>query len=265
MDMSDELDRLRSQIDAIDAKMVELFRERMDVSMRIAAYKREHGLPILAAGRERAVLDRVSAQAGPELAAYAETLIRTVMACSRDYQKMRCGLVGMPLGHSFSPAIHAKLADYDYRLYELTQEQLGPFLRAGRFDGLNITIPYKKTAMAFCDELTAQARHVGCVNTIVRRADGTLLGHNTDYDGFCYLLRRSGTEVRGKRPLSSATAAHPPPCRLCCAISAPRRSSLSPAGVIPIMRICTSIPTPSSLSTPRPLACTPTRGEALSS
>ena len=199
--MSDELDRLRAEIDAIDEKIVTLLRERMAVSAAIGGYKRAHGLPILSAGRERAVLDRVSAQAGPALASYAETVFRTIMACSRDCQKLRCGLVGMPLRHSFSPAIHAKLADYEYQLYELTEDQLGPFLREKRFDGLNITIPYKITAMAYCDALTEQARHVGCVNTIVRRADGTLLGHNTDYDGFCYLLQSTGTEVRGKKAL----------------------------------------------------------------
>ena len=42
--------------------------------------------------------------------------------------KKRCGLIGEKLGHSFSPAIHGKLADYEYKLYELSPEQVGPFL-----------------------------------------------------------------------------------------------------------------------------------------
>lgn len=203
--MSDELDRLRAEIDEIDGKLVELLRARMAVVSQIGAYKREHALPVLAAERERAVLDKVCAKAGPELSAYTETVFRTIMACSRDVQKRHCGLIGMPLAHSFSPAIHAKLADYEYKLYELTAEQLVPFLKAKRFDGVNITIPYKKTAMACCDELTEQARHVGCVNTIVRRADGSMLGHNTDYDGFRYLLGSAGVDVRGKNTIVLGT------------------------------------------------------------
>ena len=51
------------------------------------------------------------------------------------------GLIGEKLGHSFSPAIHRRLAGYDYRLVELRPEELGPFLESGAFWGLNVTIP----------------------------------------------------------------------------------------------------------------------------
>ena len=53
----------------------------------------------------------------------------------------RCGLLGERLGHSYSPAIHAQLGDYAYRLYECPREKLGDFLKTGDFDGLNVTIP----------------------------------------------------------------------------------------------------------------------------
>ena len=115
------------------------------------------------------------------------------------------GLIGEKLGHSFSPAIHGKLAGYEYRLIELAPEELGSFLRSGQFDGLNVTIPYKKAVIPYCDELTPQARRIGSVNTILRRPDGTLLGHNTDYDGFAYLLRSAGAEVAGKKALVLGT------------------------------------------------------------
>ncbi|MCF2596169.1 shikimate kinase [Pseudoflavonifractor phocaeensis] len=115
------------------------------------------------------------------------------------------GLIGEKLGHSFSPAIHGKLAGYEYRLIELVPEELGPFLRSGQFGGLNVTIPYKKAVIPYCDELTPQARRIGSVNTILRRPDGTLLGHNTDYDGFAYLLRSAGAEVAGKKALVLGT------------------------------------------------------------
>ncbi|MDY4487584.1 MAG: shikimate kinase [Candidatus Limivicinus sp.] len=119
--------------------------------------------------------------------------------------KKRCGLIGEKLGHSFSPAIHGKLADYEYKLYELSPEQVGPFLEKKEYDGLNVTIPYKKTVIPYCDELTEAAKSIGSVNTIVKRPDGTLLGHNTDYDGFMWLLKNAGAEVKGKKALVLGT------------------------------------------------------------
>lgn len=119
--------------------------------------------------------------------------------------KKRCGLIGEKLGHSFSPAIHGKLADYEYRLYELSPEQLGPFLEKKEYDGLNVTIPYKKTVIPYCDELTEAAKSIGSVNTIVKRADGTLLGHNTDYDGIMWLLKNAGAQVQGKKAVVLGT------------------------------------------------------------
>ena len=115
------------------------------------------------------------------------------------------GLIGEKLGHSFSPAIHSKLGGYEYHLIELKPEELGPFLRSGEFQGLNVTIPYKKAVIPYCAELTPQARRIGSVNTILRRPDGTLLGHNTDYDGFAYLLRSAGAEAAGKKALVLGT------------------------------------------------------------
>lgn len=121
-----------------------------------------------------------------------------------DKQK-RCGLIGEKLGHSFSPAIHGKLADYEYKLYELSPEQVGPFLEKKEYDGLNVTIPYKKTVIPYCDQLTEVARSIGSVNTIVKRPDGTLLGHNTDYDGFLWLLKNAGAQVKGKKAVVLGT------------------------------------------------------------
>lgn len=115
------------------------------------------------------------------------------------------GLIGEKLGHSFSPKIHRMLAGYDYRLVELSPGELGPFLERGAFRGLNVTIPYKKAVIPYCQELTPQAGRIGSVNTILRRKDGSLLGHNTDYDGFAYLLRCAGAEVSGKKALVLGT------------------------------------------------------------
>ena len=125
---------------------------------------------------------------------------------------MRCGLLGKKLGHSYSPQIHSHLGDYTYELFEKTPDELENFLKFGDFNGLNVTIPYKKDVLPFCDELSDRAQRLGAVNTIVRRPDGTLIGHNTDYFGFQSMVARSGLKVAGKKVLvlgsggASATA-----------------------------------------------------------
>ena len=72
---------------------------------------------------------------------------------------LQCGLLGEKLKHSYSPMIHAQLADYAYRLYERAPEELDLFLRSAEWDGLNVTIPYKKTVVPYCDVLSPQAVH----------------------------------------------------------------------------------------------------------
>lgn len=114
---------------------------------------------------------------------------------------MKCGLLGRKLGHSYSPQIHANLGDYAYDLFEKEPEKIEEFLKNGDFTGINVTIPYKKDVIPFLDELSPTARKLGAVNTIVRRADGTLFGHNTDYFGFASMVKRSGLKVNGKKVL----------------------------------------------------------------
>ena len=89
--MNNQLEQLRGQIDQIDDKIIALFKERMQVSDKIALVKKEHDMPTLAPGRERAVLARVAEEAGEEFADYTESLFRTIMAASRSYQNIRSG------------------------------------------------------------------------------------------------------------------------------------------------------------------------------
>lgn len=114
---------------------------------------------------------------------------------------LRCGLLGKTLGHSYSPAIHRRLGDYSYVLFEKMEEELDGFLRSGDFDGLNVTIPYKKAVVPYCAELSPAAKALGSVNTIVRRPDGTLFGDNTDLAGFRYMVQCSGVAVAGEKAL----------------------------------------------------------------
>ena len=114
---------------------------------------------------------------------------------------MRCGLLGEKLGHSYSPAIHAELADYAYKLYEVAPDALAAFLTGGDFDALNVTIPYKKAVIPYCAVLSPIAQKLGSVNVLVRRPDGTLYGDNADAFGFEYLVRHSGVDIAGKKAL----------------------------------------------------------------
>ena len=108
------------------------------------------------------------------------------------------GLLGRRLGHSWSVPIHQALGCEDYRLIELEPEELGPFLRREDIGGLNVTIPYKRDVMAFCDVIDEGAKAIGSVNTLVRRG-GKLYGYNTDIDGFLYMLRRARISLMGKK------------------------------------------------------------------
>ena len=121
------------------------------------------------------------------------------------YSHMKCGLLGEKLGHSFSPMIHENLADYSYELIELEEGQVGDFVRSGKLDAFNVTIPYKKTVMPFLDVISAEAQAIGAVNTVVRGADGKLYGYNTDYFGFSHMLDISGIQVKGKKAMVFGT------------------------------------------------------------
>ena len=123
----------------------------------------------------------------------------------QGYKNIRCGLLGEHLGHSFSPLIHGELADYSYKLCELSRDELGDFVKCGGLDAFNVTIPYKKDVMQFLDEISPEARAIGAVNTVVRGKDGKLRGYNTDYFGFAHMVDLSGIDVSGKKAIVFGT------------------------------------------------------------
>lgn len=117
---------------------------------------------------------------------------------------MTYGCIGEHLPHSFSKLIHEKIGGYSYELKELAPEELGDFLRARDFCGINVTIPYKEAVIPYLDELDEGARAIGAVNTIVNRS-GRLIGYNTDFAGLSALIRRAGLSVGGKKALILGT------------------------------------------------------------
>ena len=108
--------------------------------------------------------------------------------------RLLTGLLGAPIAHSASPAMHERAAEAlgvrgHYHLIEVAgagRVQLGDILDGVRrlgFAGINVTFPYKEAIVDLLDDLSPGARAIGAVNTVVAR-EGRLTGHNTDTTGF---------------------------------------------------------------------------------
>jgi len=117
------------------------------------------------------------------------------------------GIIGYPIGHSVSPAMHnaafQKLGiDYEYIPFEVEPEDLKEAidgLRALHIAGFNVTIPHKETIVPLLDEVTKLAKTIGAVNT-VENQEGKLVGYNTDGPGFIDSLREDvNFEPKGKK------------------------------------------------------------------
>ena len=118
------------------------------------------------------------------------------------------GLIGYPLHHSLSPAMHnaafAEMGlDWCYLPLPVKPNSLSEAvagLRALGFQGANVTIPYKERVMEFLDTNSEAAQAIGAVNTILVRGE-KLCGHNTDWMGFLRALREGGFEPSEKTAL----------------------------------------------------------------
>lgn len=117
---------------------------------------------------------------------------------------MEYGLIGMPLGHSFSQEIHESLGWYRYELHPLEAADFPAFMEARAFRGINVTIPYKQDVIPYLDEIDPLATEIGAVNCIVNR-NGKLCGHNTDLAGMQALVEKLGLDLRGKKVLICGT------------------------------------------------------------
>ena len=113
---------------------------------------------------------------------------------------MKFGLLGRKLGHSYSPMIFDLMGGYRYDLFEREPDGIEDLLKNGDFDGLNVTIPYKKEVLQYLDEIDPLALRLGAVNTIVKK-NGKLFGYNSDYYGFLSLVQRTRIEPPNKKVL----------------------------------------------------------------
>ena len=141
----------------------------------------------------------------------------------------RFGVLGWPVAHSRSPAMHRAayealgLRDWHYQKLPVPPEVFEETVRAlpaAGYHGANVTIPHKEAALALADEATEAAREIGAANTLTFRSDGTIHADNTDAPGLIaaigdplpgealvlgaggsaraavWALRRAGVEVR---------------------------------------------------------------------
>jgi shikimate dehydrogenase len=116
-----------------------------------------------------------------------------------------CGIIGNPVEHSLSPAIHNaafRKLDLNYVYLAWRVESIGDAIRGlralGNFRGASVTIPHKVSAIQFLDEVEPTARQIGAINTIVSE-QGRLIGFNTDATGALRALRDGGATLSGQR------------------------------------------------------------------
>ena len=118
------------------------------------------------------------------------------------------GIIGYPVEHTFSPAMHNFISDTIHNNYVYSAWRVHPDnlknaidgMRALGIIGINVTAPHKVEVMKYLDVVTDAAKELGSVNTVVNR-DGKLYGYNTDADGFCMSLKKAGIEIKDSRIL----------------------------------------------------------------
>lgn len=123
---------------------------------------------------------------------------------------MKCGLIGKTLVHSYSKEIHEALGLYRYDLFSLSENEMPGFIEARDFNGLNVTIPYKKDVIPLCDQISGLACEIGAVNTLYWEPSfdspsRKLTGHNTDYEGFLYAAKQACISFEGRTVLILGT------------------------------------------------------------
>ncbi|HEX5647744.1 MAG TPA: shikimate dehydrogenase [Nitrospira sp.] len=122
-----------------------------------------------------------------------------------NVQTQFCGVIGNPVEHSLSPAIHnaafqALGVNCVYLAWkvEMIGEAIQGLRALGNFCGASVTIPHKVAAVPFLDDLEPTARHIGAINTVVA-VGGRLIGYNTDATGSLRALREGGVTLKGRR------------------------------------------------------------------
>lgn len=115
-------------------------------------------------------------------------------------------VIGCPVEHSLSPVMHnagykAAGINAEYERLLIQPESLGQAvkeLKSGGYSGWNVTFPFKEQIIPYLDKVTEQAQRIGAVNTVKVDA-GSLIGYNTDGEGFVKSVENNGFNLRGKK------------------------------------------------------------------
>ncbi|HDQ26295.1 MAG TPA: shikimate dehydrogenase [bacterium] len=121
-------------------------------------------------------------------------------------KKQATGIIGFPLSHTLSPAMHNTVykkyrMNREYLVYETKPGELKAMIKrikTEKIAGVNVTIPYKQAVMRYLDRVDRAARAIGAVNTIVNKKSG-LIGYNTDYTGFLRTLKEKKIKLKDKK------------------------------------------------------------------
>lgn len=109
---------------------------------------------------------------------------------------MKYCLIGEKLGHSYSSFIHNRMG-VEYSLQAFPVSDLPNFVESRKFNGFNVTIPYKKGIIPYLDGVSQEAKKIGAVNTVINQ-NGKLYGFNTDYFGLAYALKKADIILKNK-------------------------------------------------------------------
>lgn len=132
---------------------------------------------------------------------------------------MKYGLIGKPLGHSYSREIHGLIADYDYELKELDENEVAPFCKTRiQRNQRHDTLQTNRDALSRF--YLRRRKNIGAVNTIVNDG-GKLCGYNTDFAGMRTLIEKNGISVKDKKVLVFGTGGtSKTACAVCGALGA---------------------------------------------
>lgn len=130
----------------------------------------------------------------------ADVLVNTAYGNTKEAEKMNYeyGLLGERLDYSYSAFLHRAMGCKDYMLVQIKAKDLKNFIKKEELKGFNVTIPYKKEVVSYCDYLSDEAKEIGSVNTLVKRY-GKLYGYNTDAFGFSNMAKDARISFEGKK------------------------------------------------------------------
>ena len=117
-------------------------------------------------------------------------------------------VIGNPIEHSLSPELHNYWIKKNninaiYEKQKLNEDQLEQYIskvRDKKIDGINVTVPFKKTIIPYLDELSTEAKSTQSVNTIYQK-DNKIVGHNTDIFGFGTSIQKTEYDLKNKEVL----------------------------------------------------------------